>query len=103
MIVILVILAFLAFFVIPLHFYDKAEKSMRKSVKGQLKYFLGNIFYSLGKLYMKFGRKLAETKKEREIRMANEIIKQYNYMLFFHISLMFTMTKMKLFDIYVKV
>ena len=83
MIVILVILAFLAFFVIPLHFYDKAEKSMRKSVKGQLKYFLGNIFYSLGKLYMKFGRKLAETKKEREIRMANEIIKQYNYMLFF--------------------
>lgn len=81
--VILVILALLAFVVIPLQFYDVAEKSMRKSVKGQLKYFMGNIFYSFGKLNMKFGRKLAETKKERDIRMANEIIKQYNYMLFF--------------------
>ena len=101
--VILVILALLAFVVIPLQFYDVAEKSMRKSVKGQLKYFMGNIFYSFGKLNMKFGRKLAETKKEREIRMANEIIKQYNYMLFFHISLIVTITKIKLFDIYVKV
>ena len=101
--VILGILALLAI-VIPLQFYDVAEKSMRKSVKGQLKYFLGNIFYSFGKLNMKFGRKLAETKKEREIRMANEIIKQYNYMLFFfHISLIVTITKIKLFDIYVKV
>ena len=100
---VLEILALLAIVVIPLHFYDKTEKSMRKSVKGQLKYFLGNIFYSLGKLYMKFGRKLAETKKEREIRIANEIIKQYNYMLFFHISLMVTITKIKRFDIYVKV
>lgn len=80
---IFVLLGILVLVVIPIHFLDKAEKSMRRSAKGKLKYFIGNIFYSFGKLNMKAGRRIAETKKERDIWKANALITLYNRVLFF--------------------
>lgn len=81
--IILAILGILIFWVIPLHFMDKADKSMRKSAKGQFKYFFGNIFYAFGKMNMKLGRKIAETKIEQQLRKANEVILYYSRMIFF--------------------
>lgn len=77
------IFVFLLLVVVPIHFLDKAERSMRRSVKGQFKYFIGNIFYKYGKMNMKIGRSIAEKKTERKIREAHEIIYKYNHMLFF--------------------
>jgi hypothetical protein len=68
---------------IVIYCYDRAEASMRKSFKGQFKYILGNVFYSFGKMHMKLGRRIAETKREREIRMAHDVLERYNNMIFF--------------------
>jgi hypothetical protein len=56
---------------------------MRRSAKGQFKYSVGNLFYSFGKMNMKLGRRIAETKKERKLREAHNVITRYNSMLFF--------------------
>lgn len=80
------LLIILVFWVIPLYFIITGENSGRISAKGRYKFSFGALFYHFGEMNMKLGRRIAETKKEREIRKAHELINRYNYMLFFSYS-----------------
>lgn len=77
------IIGILIFIIIPIYLSEIGERSMRKSIKNQAKCILGNIFFTFGKMNMRFGRKIAETKKEQQLREANKVISDYNHMIYF--------------------